>query len=132
MAQEMKPEWNIRFLIFAPGGIRTNFAGTENSGLKLPARHPAYENEDNSLNKLLDFMKHPGVIENWSNPDDCAKLLVDTIRHNHNLPRKLLSGNDAVSYVKLELQNQLKEIEVWEEKSASIKSNGTVSILESH
>ncbi|KAJ5614485.1 NAD(P)-binding protein [Penicillium herquei] len=43
VAKELRPEWNIHFLIASPGGMRTNFA---QSSLNSPPRHPAYDSPD--------------------------------------------------------------------------------------
>lgn len=126
MAQEMKPEWNIRFLIVAPGGVRTNFAGSENSSLKLAPRHPAYDTGSDPLSQLLGYINSPGAAETWSDADLCAGLLVDTVvdAGGKELPRKLLIGSDAVQYVNAELGRQLKEVEDWKNESDSVTTNG--------
>lgn len=44
VAQEVKPEWNIRFTCIEPGGFRTDWAGRS---MKFPEqRHPAYDHLD--------------------------------------------------------------------------------------
>ncbi|KAJ5703881.1 NAD(P)-binding protein [Penicillium malachiteum] len=40
VVKEVRPEWNIHFLIASPGGMRTNFA---QSSLQSPPRHAAYD-----------------------------------------------------------------------------------------
>ncbi|EED23936.1 3-oxoacyl-[acyl-carrier-protein] reductase, putative [Talaromyces stipitatus ATCC 10500] len=122
MAQEMKPEWNIRFLLVGPGGVRTNFMNTPNSGLKLAPRHPAYNTGDDPLSLLLGYTNSPDAPKTWSDPDKCARLLVDTVlgTTGKELPRMLLMGADSVQYVKLELEKQLKEIEDWTVESKSV------------
>lgn len=132
MAQEMKPEWNIRFLLAAPGGIRTNFAGSETANYKVSARHPAYNTGSDPMSQLLNYLNSPGVAAEWSDADLCAGLLVDILvaaggkerkYKGKDLPTKILVGSDAVKYVKLELEAQLKEIEEWKEESASVTTN---------
>lgn len=133
MAQEMKPEWNIRLLLAAPGGVRTNFAGSETASLKLAPRHPAYDTGSDTVSQLLGYINSPSAIETWSDVDLCAGLLVDMVAaaggkerkyNGKELPRKVLIGKDAVQYVKLELEAQLKEIEDWKEESASVTTGG--------
>lgn len=53
----MNPDWNIRFLTVAPGGIQTNFA----SNIKLAARHPSYNTPEGPLNQLMAYMAKPSV-----------------------------------------------------------------------
>lgn len=133
MAQEMKPEWNIRLLVVAPGGVRTNFAGSETASLKVAPRHPAYDTGSDPLSQVLGYVNSPGAVDMWSDVDLCAGLLVDMLvaaggkerKYNgKELPRKVLLGNDAVQYVKLELEAQLKEIEDWKSESESVTTNG--------
>uniref|UniRef100_A0A093Y0C1 Putative oxidoreductase n=1 Tax=Talaromyces marneffei PM1 TaxID=1077442 RepID=A0A093Y0C1_TALMA len=126
MAQEMKPEWNIRFLLVAPGGVRTNFAGSETASLKVAPRHPAYNTGSDPLSQILGYITRPEAVETWSDADRIAGLLVDTLvdAGSKELPRKLLMGSDAVQYVKLEVERQLKEIGDWKEESESVTTNG--------
>lgn len=133
MAQEMKPEWNIRFLLVAPGGVRTNFAGSETASLKVSPRHPAYNTGSDPVSQLLGYINSPGAIEMWSDVDLSAGLVVDMVAaaggkerkyKGKDLPRKMLIGSDAVQYVKLEIEAQVKEIEEWKEESASVTTNG--------
>ncbi|GAM39070.1 3-oxoacyl-(acyl-carrier-protein) reductase [Talaromyces pinophilus] len=133
MAQEMKPEWNIRFLLVAPGGIRTNFAGSETASLKVGPRHPSYNTGSDPVSQLLGYINSPSAIETWSDVDLCAGLVVDMVAgaggkerkyKGKDLPRKMLIGSDAVQYVKLEIEAQLKEIEEWKEESVSVTTNG--------
>lgn len=133
MAQELKPEWNIRLLLVAPGGVRTNFAGSETASLKVAPRHPAYNTGSDPVSQVLGYINSPGGVETWSDADLCAGLLVDMLvaaggkerKYNgKELPRKVLIGSDAVRYVKLELEAQLKEIEDWKSESESVTKRG--------
>ena len=129
----MKPEWNIRFLIVGPGGIRTNFAGTENAGMKFTPRHPAYNTGSDPLGQMLGYLNTKAAMDTWSDPDLCAGLLVDILvaaggkerkYKGKELPRKLLTGSDSTKYVKLELEAQLREIEEWRSESESVLPGG--------
>jgi hypothetical protein len=126
MAQEMKPEWNIRLLLVAPGGVRTNFAGSETASLKVAPRHPAYDTGSDPLSQILGYVNSPGAVETWNDADRCAGLLVDMVvaAGGKELPRKILMGSDAVQYVKMEVERQLKEIEDWKSESESVTTKG--------
>ncbi|KAK9364577.1 putative oxidoreductase [Lipomyces kononenkoae] len=127
MAQEMKPEWNIRFMLVAPGGVRTNFAGTSTSGMKMLPRHPAYDTPSHPLSQMLNYLNMPGIRDTWSDPEICARLLFDAVVGKYNnrpLPTRLLMGADAVQLVKQDLNKALQEIEAWRNESESCSPNG--------
>ncbi|KAH8435374.1 uncharacterized protein LDX57_013004 [Aspergillus melleus] len=90
----MNPEWNIKFLIVAPGGVRTNFAG---SGLKLAFRHPAYESPTSQFSQLREYITNPASQDTWSDPDVCAQLLFDAVtgQIEKPLPTRLLMGAET-------------------------------------
>ncbi|KAH8698616.1 putative 3-oxoacyl-reductase [Talaromyces proteolyticus] len=126
IAQEMKPEWNIRFMLVAPGGVRTNFAGSKTSSMKVLPRHPAYDSPSHPLTQLLNYLEMPGVGDTWGDPEICAKLMYDTVvgKYDRPLPTRLLMGGDAVRLVKQDIEKTLQEIEIWEAESKICSPNG--------
>jgi NAD(P)-dependent dehydrogenase (short-subunit alcohol dehydrogenase family) len=120
MAQEMQPEWNIRFLTIAPGTVRTNFI----SALKVQPRHPAYDTPSNPVTQLLNAVKDPALRTIDSDPNTCAKLLFDTVAGNYDkpFPRRVLMGSDSYYAVKQELETTLQEVELWRAESESCSS----------
>ncbi|KAJ5725933.1 NAD(P)-binding protein [Penicillium malachiteum] len=113
VAKEVRPEWNIHFLIASPGGMRTNFA---QSSLESPPRHPAYDSPDGSFSQLIDHIQSQST---WSDPDHCAQVLFDCVvrQYERPLPIRLLMGADTIPYVKGEINQMLEEIEVWENQT---------------
>lgn len=126
IAQEMKPEWNIRFLLAAPGGVQTNFAGSPTANMKIFPRHPAYDSPSHPLTQILGYLKMPQIADSWCDPKLCAQLLFDTVTRQDGkpLPIRLLMGSDSVQAVKQDLENSLKEIETWKAESESCSPGG--------
>ncbi|KAL1965847.1 hypothetical protein VTN77DRAFT_5168 [Rasamsonia byssochlamydoides] len=116
VAKEMHPDWNINFLIVAPGGVRTNFAGPS---LKLAPRHPAYDTTNGPLNQLLQYISNPASEASWCDPDVCAKLLFDTVvgQHERPLPTRLLMGGETIPLTKADIEKTLNEMETWKEET---------------
>lgn len=132
IAQEMKPEWNIRFLIAAPGGVRTNFAGSPTAGMKIVSRHPAYDSPSHPLTQILGYLKMPGIADAWCDPKICAQLLFDTVtgKYDKPLPIRLLMGSDSVQGVNQELEKSLQEIEIWKAESESCSPGGGADLAQ--
>ncbi|PLB47992.1 NAD(P)-binding protein [Aspergillus steynii IBT 23096] len=93
-AKEMNPDWNIKFLVVAPGGIRTNF----DSSMQLAARHPAYDTPEGSLNQLVAYIGNKEFRKSWSDPELCARVLFEVVvgQKERSPPRRLLMGEGAI------------------------------------
>ncbi|OKL58234.1 hypothetical protein UA08_06390 [Talaromyces atroroseus] len=128
MSQEMEPEWNIRFLIIAPGSIRTNFI----NALKVEPRHPAYDNPSNPTTQILNHVKNAATRGIISEPDICAKLLFDTVvgRYDRPFPKRILMGSDAYHAVKHEIDTTLHEIESWKIECESCSPNRDTDVAQ--
>jgi hypothetical protein len=126
IAQEMKPEWNIRFLIAAPGGIHTNFAGSPTASMKIFPRHPAYDSPSHPLTQILGYLKMPGIFDAWCDPKTCAQFLFDTVtgKYDKPLPIRLPMGSDSVQGLKQEFENSLQEIGIWKAEAESCSTGG--------
>lgn len=111
----MNPDWNIRFLIVAPGGIQTNFA----SNIKFAARHPSYDTPEGPLNQLMAYMTEPSVQDTFSAPENCAQLLFDVVngQDQRPMPRRLLMGPETVPILKADLQKSTDELQAWEKEA---------------
>ncbi|GIJ87110.1 hypothetical protein Asppvi_006013 [Aspergillus pseudoviridinutans] len=121
-AKEMNPEWRIRFLIVAPGGIKTNFGS---NGKYIP-RHPAYDTPDGPLNRVLAYMRNPAMLESFSKADKCAKALFDVLvgQDERKLPRKLLLGPETIPMLEAEMKKSQEEMEAWRDVTVSPSSSG--------
>jgi NAD(P)-dependent dehydrogenase (short-subunit alcohol dehydrogenase family) len=129
VAKEMDPSWNIKFLLVLPGGVRTNFASTS---AKATPRHPAYDHHSSPLTQLLEYVANPASQETWSDPDICARLLVNTViaQRERPLPARLLMGAETIPLIRGDIERTLKEIYEWkaETESCSPKGGARVNI----
>jgi hypothetical protein len=114
----MLPEWNIKFLILSPGGVKTQFM--DNLGVPKPEdRHPAYARPDAPLSQLLGYMLQPGLQDNFSDPGLCADVLFDAVTHQADrpLPTRLNLGPETVDLMRGEVARYSKELSEWEAES---------------
>ena len=120
LSKEMHPDWNIRFLIVEPGGVRTNFAKNIES---LP-RHPAYQDPACAFTQLEKYMNTPGVSDLWADPDVVARIMYDVIasRNKRSLPMRLALGSDCYSILEAEAKKSLQEIQDWQSVSEMASS----------
>lgn len=123
VAKEVLPEWNIKFLIVAPGGIRTNFTGPS---LKFTSRHPAYDTPAGPLTQLMQYMTAPGTSDSFSDPDICAKLLFDIVvgQNERPMPSRLLMGAETIPLMQADIERTLKEIDEWKEETLKCSPKG--------
>ncbi|KAF7121631.1 hypothetical protein CNMCM5793_009102 [Aspergillus hiratsukae] len=121
-AKEMNPDWRIRFLIVAPGGIRSNFAING----KFRPRHPAYDTPDGPLNLLIKYMTDPAAQASFSQADDCAKVLLDVLvgQDERTLPVRLLLGPETLPLLEDEMKKTQEEMEAWRDVTVSTSSTG--------
>ena len=87
-------EWGIKFLVVAPGGIKTNFS----SNVQLKNRHPAYDTPTSPFNQLIRYMMNPAIRDSFSRANRCAEILFDTIvgQYQRPLPTRLLMGAETL------------------------------------
>ncbi|KAJ5820037.1 NAD(P)-binding protein [Penicillium riverlandense] len=116
VAKEMDPAWNIRFLIVAPGGVRTNFIG---SSKRLAPRHPAYGSSTGPFSQVLNYLAEPEAPLTWADPAICAGLLFRTVMQQHvrSLPTRLLMGAETIPLIRADIEKTLKEMDAWKEES---------------
>ncbi|KAL2815095.1 hypothetical protein BJX63DRAFT_390429 [Aspergillus granulosus] len=123
VAKEMDPAWNIKFLIAVPGGVRTNFAATS---VKAIPRHPAYDTPSSPLTQILRYISQPSAQETWSDPDVCARLLVDTVvnQAQRSLPTRLLMGAETIPLLESDMEKTLAEIREWKTETEKCSPRG--------
>ncbi|KAL3462047.1 hypothetical protein BJX64DRAFT_149594 [Aspergillus heterothallicus] len=123
VAKEMDPSWNIQFLIAVPGGVRTNFAATS---VKAIPRHPAYDTPSSPLTQILNYLSQPSAQDTWSDPDVCARLLVDTVTNQKErpMPTRLLMGAETIPLLESDMEGTLAEIRKWRAATESCSPRG--------
>ncbi|PGH13016.1 hypothetical protein AJ80_06500 [Polytolypa hystricis UAMH7299] len=123
VAKEMNPDWNTKFLIVEPGGVRTKFGG---SSLKMASRHPAYDTHNSAFNQLMAHMDDPASQATWCDPDICAQVLFDTVvgQDERPLPIRLLMGADTISVIKDDIERNLKDMDEWKEETLRCSPQG--------
>lgn len=117
VAKEMFPEWNIRFMILEPGGVKTKYA----SGIKYSKRHPAYLDPKGPTNQLMSYIQTPGIEDSWGDAVLVVKAVVKVVSSD-DIPIRLPMGSDAWGLMKAEVQGLDKDLEKW--KSVSESSSG--------
>ncbi|KAE9371997.1 NAD(P)-binding protein [Stipitochalara longipes BDJ] len=125
VSKEMLPEWNIRFLILEPGGVKTGYA----SGMRYSKRHPAYLDPRGPTNQLIAYIQTPGVQDAWGEAELVVKALVKVVASG-DIPFRLPMGSDAWGLMKAEVQNIDKELEKWKLVSESSSSREQMQSVE--
>ncbi|KAJ5723195.1 hypothetical protein N7488_001230 [Penicillium malachiteum] len=120
-AKELDPSWNIKFMVVAPGGLKTNFP----VNAQLGGRHPAYDYPTSPLNQLIQFMMNPDVQKTFAEPDDCAKVLFDVVvgQDERKLPARFLMGAETVPIFEAEYNKDAVEMEEWKEDTLKCTQN---------
>ncbi len=114
VAKEMFLEWNIRFLILEPGGVKTEYV----SSLKMSQRHPAYLDSKGPTSQLLAYLQTPSVQDTWSDPVLVVQAVVKVVASN-DIPLRLPMGSDAWGMMKWEVEALEKLLEKWKSVSES-------------
>jgi len=117
VAKEMFPQWNIKFLILEPGGVRTKYS----TSMKVAKRHPAYLDPKGPTNQLLAYIQTPGIEDTWGDPDLVVKAVVDVVASD-DIPLRLPMGSDAWGLMRAEVEGMSKELDKW--KAVSESSSG--------
>lgn len=100
-------------MVVAPGGVKSNFRHNVHFG----NRHPAYDTPKAPFNQLIEAMKNPAILDSFTEADDCAKVLFDTVvdQDRRALPQRLLMGADAFSVLQAEHKRVLEEMDNWKD-----------------
>ncbi|KAL4767485.1 hypothetical protein BDW60DRAFT_199958 [Aspergillus nidulans var. acristatus] len=123
VGKEMDPAWNIKFLITVPGGVRTNFAATS---VKAIPRHPAYDTPSSPLTQILRYVSDAKSQETWSDPDVCARLLVNTVasQEERPMPSRLLMGAETIPLIESDIEQTLREMRDWRAETEMCSPKG--------
>jgi NAD(P)-dependent dehydrogenase (short-subunit alcohol dehydrogenase family) len=101
----------IRVMIVEPGPIRTDFAG---GAIVTP---PASDDYAGSVGKALEWFE--GLAGSQPNdPARVARAIADAVAADEP-PRRLVLGEEAVTAVREALDERRRELDAWEEISAS-------------
>lgn len=109
IAQEVKPEWNIRFTCVEPGGFRTDFFHRSMTYTEQP--HPDYTHID-----LRAAMKQMAEVQMGDPPKGARAIYEAAI--SPEPPARLLLGTDAYNWYS-------SKLEAW---SKATKENGHISV----
>lgn len=125
----MHPDWNIKFLLLEPGGIRTEYAATS---LTKSVRHPAYTGPELPTSQLLSYLSNPDVMTTWGDAAHVAQILFHTVSHKGDrpLPMRLAMGSDSYGLIMAETEAVVKELTEWKSESQSISSADQLDSIE--
>lgn len=123
----MDPNWHIKFLIVAPGGIKTNFG----TNIQFGNRHSAYDTPDGPFNQLMKYMMNPNLQETFSDSAKCAQVLFDAVlrQDERALPARLLMGGETIGLIEGESEKSAGELIAWREETMSCSPSGGVKDL---
>ena len=129
IAKEMHPDWNIKFLLLEPGGIKTEYAG---ASMVYTDRHPAYAGPESATSQLLAYLSNPDATANWGEAASVARVLVDAVSRQGEkpLPLRLPVGSDAYAMIVAENENITKELAEWKSEIESISSQEQVESID--
>jgi NADP-dependent 3-hydroxy acid dehydrogenase YdfG len=125
VAKEMYPEWNIKFMIFEPGGVKTGFS----SNLQMGPRHPAYADPKGPTNVFREYMQNPKAANDWADPILVVQILVKVVEAG-DIPLRLPIGRDAWGLMSDDVDKTRKEFDKWKSVSESSSSPEQVEGLE--
>ncbi|KAH8803475.1 hypothetical protein F5884DRAFT_683167, partial [Xylogone sp. PMI_703] len=106
LAKEVHPDWNIRFLIIEPGGIKSDFLANMDGG----ARHPAYTDPSCPTNQLRVFFDMPEIKAGFAHPDRVAEIIFEASTIS-GLPLRLPIGGDAWGAIKNKVDDLQEDLE---------------------
>ncbi|RDW63737.1 short-chain dehydrogenase [Coleophoma cylindrospora] len=109
VAQEMKPEWGIKFTNIEPGGFRTDWAGRS---MDFTERHPAYDHFDIKPVMMARNGKQEG------DPLKAAKAIY-SLGIMENPPLRIVLGSDAYGKILAKLEADKKQVLQYEKLSNS-------------
>jgi hypothetical protein len=128
IAKEMLPDWNIKFVLLEPGGIKTQYAGTSISSVK---RHPAYEGPEYPTSQLLAYLENPEAMTHWGEATDVARTVFNTVsrRGDRALPLRLPMGSDAYRMMIAKTEAVAKELSEWKPEIEAISSSAQMESI---
>ena len=112
LAKELE-EMGIQVAAVLPGAFRTDFRDA--SSYRYPAS-PMSEYDGNSVRHQQKFMEENNH-KQMGDPAKAASFLYEIV-DQETLPSRILIGEDCINAVEKDLENQLKEIAAYKEKSS--------------
>lgn len=124
----MPPEWNIKFLLLEPGGIKTEYAETSISSVN---RHPAYLGSEYPTSKLLAYLENPDARTHWGEAADVARTVFNTIsrKGERAIPLRLPMGSDAYTMMIAETEVVANELREWKPEIEAISNPAQVESI---
>jgi len=130
LAKEMAPDWNIKFLIVEPGGVKTKYADTTLTSFTSETRLDVYKDPALPINQLLNYLETPGANANWAEPEKLAEVLYAYVEKGGEMQLRLPLGSDAWTFQKVAYESWLKELENVKEVSCSTSTEEQVKSVE--
>jgi len=123
-AKEMHPDWNIKFLILEPGGVKTEF--TKRS-MEFTTPHPAYKDPTSPARLLEKYIQEGGADAQSSTPERVAEVVFDVIvkQDERALPLRLPLGVDSYGMIMAKLHQTEKDMIEWKDISESTMDEET-------
>ena len=118
MANEVHPDWNIKFLILEPGGTTTEFAA---GSMVIAAKHPAYTDPSCPTRQFEAYMQNPESQKSWSDPALVARALFEVVGQKE-MPLRLVTGADGYNLVEVVEKARMQELHSWKDLSESCSS----------
>jgi NAD(P)-dependent dehydrogenase (short-subunit alcohol dehydrogenase family) len=121
VSKEVDPDWNIRFAIIEPGGVKTKWASGNMVGDFK--QHEAYVGK-NLQTEMTRMVEELGATQFWADPDAVAVLISDVLKGEKGVwdgkeVLRLPVGADSWALVMAETIEQKKRFGQWREISES-------------
>ena len=123
-AKEMHPDWNIKFLILEPGGIKTEFT---KGNMEFTTPHPPYKDPSSPARILEKYIREGGVDAQSSTPERVAEVVFNVIveQDERALPLRLPLGVDSYGMILAKLYQTEKDMAEWKNVSESTMDEET-------
>jgi hypothetical protein len=118
MAKEVRPDWNIKFLILEPAATKTEFA---KGSMVIAANHPAYADPSSPTRQLEKYLADGESQKYWADPALVAKALFEVVGRK-DMPLRLVTGADGYALIKDIEDARIKEMERWKDLTQSCSS----------
>jgi len=129
-AKEMHPDWNIKFLILEPGGVKTEFT---KGSMEFTTPHPVYKDPCSPARMLENYIRQGGADAQSSTPERVAEVVFDVIvkQDERALPLRLPLGVDSYGMIMAKLHQTEKDMIEWKDVSESTMDEETSKVAAS-
>jgi len=129
-AKEMHPDWNIKFLILEPGGVKTE---STKGSMEFTTPHPAYKDPCSPARMLENYIRQGGADAQSSTPERVAEVVFDAIvkQDERALPLRLPLGVDSYGMIMAKLHQTEKDMIEWKDVSESTMDEETSKVAAS-